>query len=92
MAERDGAEAIIWGCTLIAAAYERAVLQGRPETSQVAIINPNVVAVKVAEMFADMQAVGQYRMSRKSYYQPQSHHDQESADQIAALLGVDPVI
>lgn len=79
--EEDGAEAVVLGCTIIAACYERAVLSG-VDLGDVAIINPNVMAVKVAELFADLKAVGQYRISRAGYYQRHEQHDPEEAREV----------
>ena len=77
----DRAEAVVLGCTIIAACYERAVLAGS-EQGDVAIINPNVMAVKVAELFADLRAVGQYRISRAGYYQRHEQHDPAEAREV----------
>ena len=79
--EEDRAEAVVLGCTIIAACYERAVLSGA-DLGDVAIINPNVMAVKVAELFADLSAVGQYRISRTGYYQRHEQHDPEEAREV----------
>lgn len=77
----DGAEAVVLGCTIVAACYERAVLSGA-EAGDVAIVNPNVMAVKVAELFADLRAVGQYRISRAGYYQRHDQHDPAEAREV----------
>lgn len=79
--EEDRAEAIVLGCTIIAACYERAVLAGA-DLAPAAIINPNVMAVKVAELFADLRAVGQYRISRAGYYQQHAQHDADEAREV----------
>jgi allantoin racemase len=80
--EADRAEAVVLGCTIIAACYERAVLGGADELRKAAIINPNVMAVKVAELFADLRAAGQYRISRAGYYQQHGQHDPEEAREV----------
>jgi allantoin racemase len=77
--QEDGAEVVVLGCTIIAACYERAVLHGAQELGTAAIVNPNVMAVKVAELFADLRAAGQYRISRAGYYQQHAQHDPEEA-------------
>ena len=79
--EEDGSEAVVLGCTIIAACYERAVLTGA-ELGDLAIVNPNVMAVKVAELFADLRAVGQYRISRAGYYQRHADHDPVEAREV----------
>ena len=40
-----------------------------PSSPRWSVINPNVMAVKLAEMFADLNATRQYRISRVGYYQ-----------------------
>lgn len=77
--EEDDAEAIVLGCTIIAACYEKAQLEGLADIPPLPIINPNVMAVKQAELFADLAKVGQYRISRKGYYQQHAQHDPEEA-------------
>lgn len=77
----DRAEAVVLGCTIIAACYERAVLGGA-DLGDVAIVNPNVMAVKVAELFADLRAAGQYRISRVGYYQQHDQHDPAEAREV----------
>jgi allantoin racemase len=84
--ERDGAEAAVLGCTIIAGCYERALLNGATELADITIINPNLMAVKVAELFADLNAVGQYRISRRGYYQQHAEHNPAEAAEILALL------
>lgn len=79
--KEDRAETVVLGCTIIAACYERAVLSG-VDLGDVSIINPNVMAVKVAELFADLRAVGQYRISRTGYYQRHEQHDPEEAREV----------
>lgn len=79
--EEDRAEAVVLGCTIIAACYEHAVLGGA-DLGDVAIVNPNVMAVKVAELFADLRAVGQYRISRTGYYARHAQHDPAEAREV----------
>lgn len=84
--ERDRAEAVAIGCTIVAACYERAVLHGAAELTDITVINPNLMAVKVAELFADLDGVGQYRISRSGYYKQQAQHDPVEAEEVLALL------
>ncbi len=81
-----GAETVVIGCTIVSACYELAALEGDAELAALSVVNPNVMAVKLAEMFADLHATGQYRISRAGYYQQHHAHDQEEAAEIAALL------
>ena len=48
------------------------------------------MAVKVAELFADLRAVGQYRISRAGYYQQQAQHDPEEAREVLDSLLATP--
>lgn len=77
--ERTGAETVIIGCTIVGACYELAAANGTAELNGLSVINPNVLAVKAAEAFADRAALGQYRISRAHYYQPLAVHDPEEA-------------
>lgn len=86
--ERDRAEVVVLGCTIIAACYEQAILRGATELADVAIINPNLIAVKTAELLADLRAAGQYRVSRSAYYRQHRQHDPaEAAEVLASLVG-----
>jgi allantoin racemase len=82
----SGAETVVIGCTIVSACYELAALQGATELSALSVVNPNLMAVKVAELFADLRASGQYRMSRAGYYQQHGSHSAEQAEVITALL------
>jgi allantoin racemase len=66
--EKTGAEAIILNCTIIAACYQRYLMQGG--TPAVApVMNPNLMALKMAESLADLRQRGAYQISRLGYYQ-----------------------
>lgn len=80
--DEDGAECVVLGCTIIAACFEREVLHGAEEFATLPIVNPNVMAVKAAELLADLRAVGQYRISRRGYYQRHEQHDPIEADEV----------
>lgn len=84
--EADRSEVIVLGCTIVAACFEQTVLAGRADLADLAIVNPNLLAVKLAELLADMRAAGQYRISRAGYYQQHSQHDPAEAAGILALL------
>jgi len=87
--EEDGAEAIVLGCTIIAACYEKARLESLTDLPALPIINPNVMAVKQAELLADLAAVGQYRIGRSGYYQQHAQHDPaEAREVLEKYLGV----
>src|SRR4051795_1130743 len=83
----ERAEVVVLGCTIVAACYEQSVLRGAAELTDVAILNPNVIALKTAEMLADLRAAGQYRISRKAYYRQHHDHDPaEAAEVLSALV------
>jgi len=88
--ERDRAEVVVLGCTIVAACYEQAVLRGARDLAGLPVVNPNLMAVKVAELLADLRAVGQYRMSRRGYYQRHAQHDAQEAAEVLALLAGAP--
>src|SRR5258707_4840838 len=79
----DRSEVIVLGCTIVAACYEQTVLSGHDEFADLAIVNPNLMAVKLAELFADLNLAGQYRISRSGYYQ---QHGQHAPAEAAASL------
>ena len=82
---RDAAEVVVLGCTIIAACYEQTRMAGKLDDAP-AIINPNLIAVKVAELLADLAAVGQYQISRSGYYQQHSAHDPSEAAAVLSLV------
>lgn len=86
----SGAETVIIGCTIISACYELAAMRGDADLAALSVINPNLMAVKVAEMFADLNAAGQYRISRSGYYQQHASHNPAEADEIMELLTAEP--
>ncbi|SKB44038.1 allantoin racemase [Arthrobacter sp. 49Tsu3.1M3] len=78
---RTGAETVIIGCTIVSACYELAYQRGNKKLGELSVINPNLIAIKSAEMFVDMNKAGQYRISRAAYYQNLQDHDPvEAAD------------
>lgn len=77
--EEDGAECVVLGCTIIAACLEREILHGADELADLPILNPNVLAVKTAELLADLRSVGQYRISRRGYYQRAEERNADEA-------------
>jgi allantoin racemase len=79
-AKRFGAETVIMGCTIIAAIYQEYLMEGG-EPSEVPIINPNLMALKMAEGLADLRQKGGYSIARKGYYmKPTGHFAEEFAN------------
>ncbi len=66
--EKTGAEAIILNCTIIAACYQNYLIAGGTPAA-VPIINPNLMALKMAESLADLRKANAYQISRAGYYQ-----------------------
>lgn len=87
-----GAETVAIGCTIVAACFEHAVLQGDEELAQLSVINPNVMAVKVAEMFADLHSTRQYRISRAGYYGVHTSFDPGETKMIREMLSGRPAM
>jgi allantoin racemase len=88
--ERERAEVVVLGCTIVAACYEQAILRGAHELSDLAILNPNLIAVKTAELLADLRAAGQYRISRRAYYRQHHQHDPAEAAEVLEALADQP--
>jgi allantoin racemase len=71
----------VMGCTIVAACYQRYLMQqkGKPE---VAIVNPNLLALKMAEGLADLKQGGIYHLARGGFYeQPKGAYRQEFEQQ-----------
>lgn len=81
--QRTGAETVIIGCTIVSACYELAAMNGEAGLNELSVINPNVLAVKSAELFAQLDARGMYRISRAGYYQNLEDHDPVEAAEVA---------
>jgi allantoin racemase len=81
--QRTRAETVIVGCTIVSACYERACLNGVEGLDGLSIINPNMMAVKMAESLVALRRVGQYRISRAAYYQRLDDHDPAQAAEVA---------
>jgi allantoin racemase len=77
MAE-DHTEVVILGCTIIAGCLEQRVLAG--EYRDVPVINPNLAALKMAELLADLKKMNKYNISRAGYYQKQTQHPPQAAE------------
>jgi len=77
--ESTGAEAAILACTIISASLEK-WLQDTRAPRDLPILNPNTMALKMAESLADLKVHGLYNISRKGYYQkPQQRNAWEFA-------------
>lgn len=72
-AQRFGAETVIMGCTIIAAIYQEYLMEGGTP-SEVPIINPNLMALKLAEGLADLKRKGGYSLARQGFYMKPAGH------------------
>jgi hypothetical protein len=78
---------VVLGCTIVSACYELAQQpRGHSQQAVDSVINPNLMAVKVAELFADLRATGQYRMGRNGYYQKHAAYDPAEAADVLRWL------
>lgn len=87
--EQTGAETVIIGCTIVSACYEKAA-PGDHRLRSLSVINPNMMAVKEAEMLADLASHGQYRISRAGYYQSLAAHSESQAKELDSILTAGP--
>lgn len=90
-AKRFGAETVIMGCTIIAAIYQEYLMEGGTP-SPVPIINPNLMALKMAEGLADLHRKGGYAIARQGFYmKPSGRFATEFATARAAWNASKPV-
>ena len=79
--EKSGAEVVILNCTIIAASYQRYLMNGGTP-APFPILNPNLMALSMAENLANLHQKGSYQVSRLGYYaQPQQEHFQKVSEQ-----------
>ena len=74
------ADVCILGCTIISASHEKAIMEGTPR--DVAILNPNTMALKMAQSLAELKQQGAYAISRRAYYQ---NLKDRNADEFASV-------
>lgn len=74
VAESSRAEVILLGCTIVAACYQEHLINGG-EPAVIPVLNPNLMALKVAEGLGQLNKMGGYQISRRGYYEdPKGHH------------------
>jgi Asp/Glu/hydantoin racemase len=82
--ERTGAEAVILNCTIIAASYQRYLMNGG-EPAPFPILNPNLMALTMAEAVGRLRQKGACQVSRLGYYgRPTDPHFQGVTEQTRA--------
>jgi allantoin racemase len=78
--EEKGTEAVILGCTIIAASMEKWLIDTKAPR-ELTILNTNTFSLKMAETLADLKKQGLYDISRSGYYQkPQQRNARELAE------------
>jgi allantoin racemase len=78
--EDKGAEAVILGCTIIAASMEKWLIDTKAKRD-LTILNTNTFSLKIAESLADLKKQGLYNISRTGFYQkPQQRNGSEFAE------------
>lgn len=71
------ADSILMGCTIVAACYQQYLMNGG-EPPEIAIVNPNLMALKMAETLGALKQKGGYHISRAGYYEkPSGHYESE---------------
>jgi len=83
--KETGAETIVIACTIVSACYE-ITAAADPNLRGISVIDPNLMAVKQAEMLANLNAVGRYRMSRRGYYEQLEAHNKKQAAELSFIL------
>jgi allantoin racemase len=81
-----GAEAAILACTIIAASTEKC-LRDTGASRDLTIINPNTMALKMAESLADLKQQGAYNIARSGYYQKPQQRNLEEFKEVRARYG-----
>lgn len=72
-AQRMDAECVIMDCTIITAIDQEHLMEGGTP-SEVPIVNPNSIALKVAEGLADLHSKGGYHLAQSGFYQKPTGH------------------
>ncbi|MFC4625232.1 aspartate/glutamate racemase family protein [Daeguia caeni] len=72
--EKTGAEAVILNCTIISASYQKYLMKGG-KPADVPVLNPNLMALMMAETTAHLRSKGALQLSRAAFYaQPHDDH------------------
>jgi allantoin racemase len=80
--EEAGADLAILGCTIISASYEKSILDGQPR--DFSILNPNTMALKIAQSLAELKQQGAYSISRRAYYQSLKDRNEHEFNSVRA--------
>src|SRR5262249_60192623 len=75
------AEVYVMGFSIIAACHQRPAMRNNAATDLV-ILNPNLLALKMAESLADLKRQGLYTPARSGYYEkPKGHYREQFLQQ-----------
>jgi allantoin racemase len=77
----DDADLAILACTIIGACLAKHT-RDTGDYRDVPVVNPNVLALKSAEALADLWQRGEYRISRRNYYERQSARSVEEFEEL----------
>ena len=84
--EEKGAEAVILACTIISASTEKWLIDNK-SNRELTILNPNTMALKMAETMGDLKKKGLYNISRSGYYQKMQQHNAAEFEETRAKYG-----
>lgn len=79
--EETGAEVAVLACTIIAGCVEKVSLE-QGLYRDLPLVNPNVMALKMAEALADLQIRDRYHISRRGFYK---RHSEWNSAQFAEI-------
>lgn len=83
---RTGAEAVILNCTIISASYQKYLMEGG-EPAEVPVLNPNLMALMMAETTGHMRQRGALNLSRAGFYaKPHDAHFQKTSQQVRQAM------
>lgn len=75
--KKHNAESVIVACTIISASLEYAILQGEKEYLEIPMLNPNTMALKMAESMAHLYQLNRYQINRTGYYSRLEDHNKD---------------
>jgi allantoin racemase len=84
--DETGAEVAILGCTIISASYEKFLMDTKAPR-ELTILNPNTMALKMAETLGDLKKAGAYNISRKGFYQKHQQHNAKEFEEVRRRFG-----
>jgi allantoin racemase len=84
--DSSGAEVAILACTIISASTEK-FLRDTEASRELTILNPNTMALKMAESLADLKGRGLYNICRKAYYRKMKEHNAAEFADVRAKFG-----